>query len=149
MPPSLRITMLATLCMLMSMPAAHAQYPAACRKMYELASSAMANKEAGLTEAQLRDVLPPKDKAKLAPGEPMAEQLIAMHEILDEIFGNEGLDAQAYAVYRAEVCFRRLNKLPVPASFKESVPALRECSMPQRDAVITCAMKVAGSGSSD
>lgn len=149
MPALFRSSILAAICILVSMPAARAEYPDACRMMYELSRSAMSYKADGMTEAQLRDVLPAKDKADLIPGTPQAEQIRAMHEILDEIFGNEGLDSQAYAVYRAEVCFRKVSKMPVPRSFKEVVPSLRECGKLQKKDLITCAMKAAGSGSSE
>ena len=97
----------------------------------------------------MREALPPKSVAAEKPDTPEAEQLLAMHEILVEVYGHEDLDQRSYAVYRAEVCLSRLEKKPVPSDFGSVVLELRKCAALQGSDVDECAMRAAGSSPSD
>ena len=80
------------------------ELPPVCEKIFSVAASAVAQRAKGTPENAMREALPPVRDVENMQDSQQAQLLIAMHEILDEVYGGESLPAFLYATYRAELC---------------------------------------------
>lgn len=120
-----------------------------CARVHAVAASAILNRDKGMPKETMKSAIPPLAAITTSTPKPQAELLRSMHEILDEIFGDGAVGETVYPVYRAEVCFRRMKELAVPASFSEVQPRLLACAAKPEAERIPCAMQAAGSKPGD
>lgn len=120
-----------------------------CARVHSVAASTISNRDKGVSKDAMKSAIPPLAAITPSTPKPQAELLRSMHEILDEVFGDGPVGDAVYPVYRAEVCYRRMKDLPVPASFAEVRPQLLACAARPGDERIPCAMQAAGSKPDD
>jgi hypothetical protein len=116
-----------------------------CNQLYKIATSALTNKEKGLSKADLLKPLPSLATLLVMP--PSKEKVLAqkMYQIADEIFRYDNLEMRSYSAFTAESCHRQLKGFPVPESFDIAYPNLLKCnSLPTTQERIDCGMVVSG-----
>jgi len=112
-----------------------------CRKVFSVASSAISNKEKGISKYKLKAALPSLSLA------PTKEPLRSMHEIVDEVYDYEVVDKFIYSTYRTEICYLRKQGKSIPkVDYKLTLEKLKKCQTLEADDHAICAMKAVVSG---
>ena len=115
-----------------------------CLKIYKAAASALIGKKNGYTKQKMLSAIPSVEKLTRMPNSSQKLVLVAMYNILQEIFEYNDLDYWAYPVYRAEVCRLQLSGKNYPKNFSKSYVKLKKCTvLSTNDEKIQCGIKIA------
>lgn len=108
-----------------------------CNNLYPITFGLIKTVKAGWTRQQMIAQYPPFTNI---------EPIQSVHEITDELHDYPMIDKAVYAVYRTEICWRRVgNMKPLYDDFKTNYPKLKACEQvvdPKERTM--CAMSVAG-----
>lgn len=99
-----------------------------CQQLLPYSSSVLASKNAGTPKDIYARRQTPRDVLMTIPDSPEKVMSLRMLDVVEEVYGYDDLDPNAYAAYSVEICNRRVAGAPVPEHFSTAHPILLSCN---------------------
>jgi hypothetical protein len=99
-----------------------------CQQLMPYSSSVLASKNAGTPKDVYAQRQTPREVLMTIPDSPEKVMSLRMLDVVEEVYGYDDLDPNAYAAYSVEICNRQLAGQPVPEHFRAAHPVLLSCN---------------------
>jgi|GEM_PF-4650773 len=115
-----------------------------CESLAIAAASFMSSRVRGESKDSLLNRLPSLEQPPYKKSSAKYLLLIEMHQMVEEVFAHDELDATTYMVFKSESCLKKVQGQEV-ISYGVAYPQLKACSKLEfNDELTECSMKAAG-----
>jgi len=115
-----------------------------CESLTIAAASFMSSRVRGESKDSLLNRLPSLEQPPYKKSSAKYLLLIEMHQMVEEVFAHDELDATTYMVFKSESCLKKVQGQEV-ISYGVAYPQLKACSKLEfNDELTECSMKAAG-----
>lgn len=115
-----------------------------CQSLAIAAASFMSSRVRGESKDSLLNRLPSLEQPPYKKNSAKYLLLIEMHQMVEEVFAHDELDATTYMVFKSESCLKKVQGQEV-VSYEVAYPQLKACSkLEYNDELTECSMNAAG-----